>query len=129
MKVVLLALICYLIGCINPAYIIGKIKGFDIRQKGSMNAGASNVVINVGKRAGVATALFDILKAFFCVKMSGVLLGDMPTAVVFCSVCCVLGHIFPFYLKFKGGKGFASLGGLVLGFNFKVFICIALLII
>ena len=67
MKVVLLALICYLIGCINPAYIIGKIKGFDIRSKGSMNAGASNVVINVGKRAGVATALFDILKAFFCV--------------------------------------------------------------
>ncbi|MBR5066844.1 MAG: glycerol-3-phosphate acyltransferase [Lachnospiraceae bacterium] len=121
MKVVLLALICYLIGCINPAYIIGKIKGFDIRSKGSMNAGASNVVINVGKRAGVATALFDIFKAFFCVKMSGVLLGDMPTAVVFCSVCCVLGHIFPFYLKFKGGKGFASLGGLVLGFNFKVF--------
>ena len=102
MKVLLLALICYLIGCINPAYIIGKIKGFDIRQKGSMNAGASNVVINVGKRAGVATALFDIFKGFFCVKMSGVLLGDMPTAVMFCAACCVLGHIFPFYLKFKG---------------------------
>ena len=122
MKIALLAAICYLIGCINPAYIIGKAKGFDIRQKGSFNAGASNVVINVGKRAGVFTAIFDILKAFFCVKMSGILLGDMPTAVVFCSVCCVLGHIFPFYLKFKGGKGFASLGGLVLGFNYKVFL-------
>ena len=122
MKIALLAAICYLIGCINPAYIIGKAKGFDIRQKGSFNAGASNVVINVGKRAGVFTAVFDILKAFFCVKMSGILLGDMPTAVAFCSVCCVLGHIFPFYLKFKGGKGFASLGGLVLGFNYKVFL-------
>lgn len=122
MKIALLAAICYLIGCINPAYLIGKAKGFDIRQKGSLNAGASNVVINVGKRAGVFTALFDILKAFFCVKMSGILLGDMPTAVAFCSVCCVLGHIFPFYLKFKGGKGFASLGGLVLGFNYKVFL-------
>ena len=62
MKIALLAAICYLIGCINPAYIIGKAKGFDIRQKGSLNAGASNVVINVGKRAGVFTALFDILK-------------------------------------------------------------------
>lgn len=122
MKVALLAAICYLIGCINPAYLIGKAKGFDIRSRGSFNAGASNVVINVGKRAGVFTAIFDILKAFFCVKMSGILLGDMPTAVVFCSVCCVLGHIFPFYLKFKGGKGFASLGGLVLGFNYKVFL-------
>lgn len=122
MKVALLAAICYLIGCINPAYLIGKAKGFDIRSRGSLNAGASNVVINVGKRAGVFTAIFDILKAFFCVKMSGILLGDMQTAVVFCSVCCVLGHIFPFYLKFKGGKGFASLGGLVLGFNYKVFL-------
>ena len=122
MKIALLAAICYLIGCINPAYLIGKAKGFDIRSRGSFNAGASNVVINVGKRAGVFTAIFDILKAFFCVKMSGILLGDMPTAVVFCSVCCVLGHIFPFYLKFKGGKGFASLGGLVLGFNYKVFL-------
>ena len=122
MKVALLAAICYLIGCINPAYFIGKVKGFDIRSRGSFNAGAANVMINVGKRAGVFTAIFDILKAFFCVKMSGILLGDMPTAVVFCSVCCVLGHIFPFYLKFKGGKGFASLGGLVLGFNYKVFL-------
>ncbi len=122
MKVALLAAICYLIGCINPAYLIGKAKGFDIRSRGSLNAGASNVVINVGKRAGVFTAIFDILKAFFCVKMSGVLLAGMPTAIIFCSVCCVLGHIFPFYLKFKGGKGFASLGGLVLGFNYKVFL-------
>lgn len=52
MKIALLAAICYLIGCINPAYIIGKAKGFDIRQKGSFNAGASNVVINVGKEQG-----------------------------------------------------------------------------
>lgn len=121
MKVALLAAICYLIGCINPAYMIGKAKGFDIRKRGSYNAGASNVAINVGKAAAAFTALFDIFKAFFCVKMSERLLPGMPTAVIFCSICCVLGHIFPFYLKFKGGKGFASLGGLVLGFNVKVF--------
>lgn len=122
MKVALVALLCYLIGCINPAFIIGKAKGFDIRKQGSFNAGASNVVINVGKKAGVITALLDIFKSFFCVKLCGWIFPGMPTVVVFCSVFCVIGHIFPVFLKFKGGKGFASLGGLVLGFNPLVFI-------
>ena len=120
-KFILAALICYLIGCINPAYIIGKVKGYDIRSRGSMNAGASNVMINVGKKAGVLTALFDIFKSFFCYRMAARLFPLYTAAAVFCAVCCVLGHIFPFYLKFKGGKGFASLGGVVLGFNVKVF--------
>ena len=121
MKLIIAALVCYLIGCINPAYIIGKVKGYDIRSRGSMNAGASNVMINVGKKAGVLTALFDIFKSFFCYRMAARLFPLYTAAAVFCAVCCVLGHIFPFYLKFKGGKGFASLGGVVLGFNVKVF--------
>lgn len=126
MKVALMACLCYLIGCINPAYFIGKAKGFDIRSRGSLNAGASNVVINVGKKAGVFTALFDMFKSFFCFKLGGTLFPLIPFAAVLCAVMCVMGHIFPFYLRFKGGKGFACLGGLILSFNFKVFLIMLL---
>ena len=63
MQVALCALIGYFFGNINPAFIIAKFKGFDIRQRGSGNAGASNTVITIGKKAGLFVALFDIAKA------------------------------------------------------------------
>ncbi|MBO4346952.1 MAG: glycerol-3-phosphate acyltransferase [Lachnospiraceae bacterium] len=122
MKIALLAVICYLIGCLNPAYFLGKIKGYDIRERGSLNAGASNVVINIGKVAGVFTALFDIFKSFFCYRLGAFLLPDIPFIGVMCAAFCILGHIFPVFMKFKGGKGFASLGGMVLGFSYKLFL-------
>lgn len=121
MRIALLAVISYLIGCINPAYIIGRIKGFDIRNRGSQNAGASNVVISVGKAAGVFTALFDIFKSFLCYKLGEIFFPLIPFAAVICAVMCTLGHIFPVCLKFRGGKGLACLGGLILGFNVRVF--------
>lgn len=121
MKFVLIAIVCYLIGCLNPAYFLGRIKGYDIRERGSLNAGASNVVINIGKVAGVFTALFDIFKSFFCFKLGVYLFPDLPYIGIMCASFCILGHIFPVFMKFKGGKGFASLGGMVLGFSYKIF--------
>ncbi len=121
MKIAVLIILSYLVGSINPAYIIGRMKGYDIRERGSGNAGASNVVINVGKKAGAFTAVFDLLKAFFCYKLGEFVFPFTTVVAVICGVMCVIGHIFPFYLKFKGGKGFACIGGLILGFNFKVF--------
>jgi len=127
MKLTLVAILCYFIGCINPAYLIGKMKGFDIRDRGSFNAGASNVVINVGKKAGVFTALFDIFKSFLCFRLASRMFPLVPFAAVFCSFFCVLGHVFPVFLKFRGGKGFACLGGIILGFNYKVFLFLLVL--
>lgn len=122
MKLALLAILCYAVGSINPAYILGKIKGFDIRKSGSNNAGASNAVITMGTKAGVFTALFDIFKAFLCYKLGSWLFPDLSFAGVLCASLCALGHIFPFYMNFKGGKGFACIGGLILGYNYKVFL-------
>lgn len=119
MKILFFSIVSYLIGCINPAYLIGLKKGYDIRERGSLNAGASNVLINVGKRAGAFTALFDVFKSFFCYKMAEAFLPEITFAGMLCASLCVLGHIFPVFLKFRGGKGFASLGGLILGFSFK----------
>lgn len=121
-KLFLSALIGYLIGGINPSYVIAKIKGFDIRKHGSGNAGASNAVITMGKKIGLISALFDIFKAYAAVKLAVYLFAETALAGVVAGVSCILGHIFPFLMKFRGGKGLACLGGVVLAFHPMVFL-------
>ncbi len=123
MQVIFCILIGYVIGCINPSYLLGRIKGFDIRKTGSGNAGASNAMITLGKAAGAFSAVFDIAKAFFAVLLAGHLFPAFAYAKEVTGACCILGHIFPFYMKFKGGKGLATLGGVVLSFNWIVLLC------
>ncbi len=112
----------YLVGTINPAYIIGRLRGFDIRRKGSGNAGASNAVIVMGKAVGVFSALFDIFKASALMWLAPVVFGDLALAPEITGVCVVIGHVFPVFLHFKGGKGLASLGGVLLAIDWRVFL-------
>ena len=129
MQVVLCALIGYLFGNINPAFIISKLKGFDIRQRGSGNAGASNTVITVGKKAGLFVALFDIFKAVAASLLGAYLFPQLRFAKILAGSCCILGHIFPFYMGFKGGKGFASLGGSILALDYRMFLVLLIMTI
>ena len=122
MKYVLCILIGYLIGAINPSYIIGKIRGIDIRQKGSKNAGASNALILFGKVLGIGCALFDIAKATFAIWLCGKLFPELTYSFAVTGVACILGHVFPFYMDFKGGKGLVCLGGMILAFDCRVFL-------
>ena len=122
MKYILCILIGYLIGAINPSYMIGKIRGIDIRQRGSKNAGASNVLILFGKVLGIGCALFDIVKAAFAIWLCGTLFPELAYSFAVTGVSCILGHIFPFYMNFKGGKGLACLGGMILAFDWRVFL-------
>ena len=122
MKYVLCILIGYAIGAINPSYIIGKIRGIDIRQKGSKNAGASNALILFGKVLGVGCALFDIAKAAFAIWLCGKLFPELAYSFAVTGGACILGHVFPFYMKFRGGKGLACLGGMILAFDWRVFL-------
>lgn len=122
MKYLLCILIGYLMGTVNPSYIIAKIRGFDIREKGSKNAGASNALILFGKALGVACALFDIAKATFAIWLCGKLFPELTYSFAVTGVSCILGHIFPFYMKFRGGKGLACLGGMILAFDWRVFL-------
>ena len=126
MKILLCSLIGYALGNINPAFVIGRIKGFDIRQRGSGNAGASNAVITMGKTVGIISALFDIFKAYLAVKLATMLYPSLTQAGNIAGVCCVLGHIFPVLIKLKGGKGLASLGGVILAFDRRVFLIMLL---
>ena len=120
MKYVLCILIGYLIGAINPSYIVAKLRGVDIREKGSKNAGASNALILFGKVIGVGCALFDIAKATFSIWLCGKLFPELAYSFAVTGVACILGHVFPFYMKFKGGKGLACLGGMILAFDWRV---------
>jgi len=126
----------YFLGCINLSYIISKIKGFDIRHVGSGNAGASNVVIVIGKKFGLLVALVDIFKAFLAFRLAQYLFPEAYTGLIsyaglIAGIGAVLGHVFPFYMDFKGGKGLACYGGTVLAMDYKLFVVlfvIALLI-
>ncbi|HNZ99126.1 glycerol-3-phosphate acyltransferase [Ruminococcus sp.] len=126
MQVALCALIGYFFGNINPAFIIAKFKGFDIRQRGSGNAGASNTVITIGKKAGLFVALFDIAKAVAASLIAAYFFPQLKFAKILSGSCCILGHIFPVLMKFHGGKGLASLGGTILAFNPLVFLLLLL---
>ena len=120
--VIVSIIVGYLIGCINLSYLIGRHKGFDIREHGSGNAGASNVIITVGKKAGAFVAFFDIFKAYFAVRVCCMLFPGIFLIGAITGVAVILGHIFPFYMGFKGGKGFASLGGSILALDYRIFL-------
>lgn len=119
-------LLGYLVGTLNPSFLIGKLRGFDIRKSGSGNAGASNAIITMGKAVGVFAALFDIFKAVLAVRVAQHLFPRMLYAGELAGICTILGHIFPFSMGFRGGKGLASLGGVILAFNGKVFLVMLL---
>lgn len=122
MKVFLLLVAGYFIGCINPAYIISKIRCVDIRKTGTGNLGTTNAFINFGKGFGSIVLLVDMLKAFLpvwiCLNLINI--GHWGAATIGCGV--LLGHMFPFYTGFKGGKGIASLGGFILAVSWKWFL-------
>ena len=122
MKYLACVLIGYLIGSVNPSYIIAKLRGFDIRRKGSGNAGASNALILFGKSIGILCAIFDIAKATLAILLASALFGELYLILPVTGVACILGHIFPFYMKFNGGKGLACLGGLILAYDWRIFL-------
>lgn len=122
---ILLLIIAYLLGSIPNAVWIGKkYYGIDVREHGSKNAGSTNVLRVLGRRAALPVFALDILKGFVAVtlvktlghipEVSNVWLINLGIAAVFAAV---LGHIFPIFAGFKGGKGVATLVGAVLGIN------------
>jgi glycerol-3-phosphate acyltransferase PlsY len=121
MNYILSILIGYLFGCFQTSYIMGKFfMKKDIREHGTSNAGASNATIVFGWKFGVITALVDIGKTIAAVIITGLLFNDDIILKYLAGTFCIIGHIFPFYLGFKGGKGFASYMGLILAFDWKL---------
>ncbi len=126
---IIVAVIAYLIGSINFSIIISKkMAGFDIREKGSGNAGTTNMLRAVGKKAAVITLICDILKGVVSILIA-VLIGKITKSldnnlnallVQLAGIFVILGHTFPIFFKFKGGKGIATALGVLLITNWQI---------
>ena len=112
---IIMAVIAYLIGSVNFSVIISKkMAGFDVREKGSGNAGSTNVLRTVGKKAAIITLVCDILKGVVSVLIAllvGAIVGKTANSAVVIEIAAlavVIGHTFPVFLGFRGGKGVAT---------------------
>jgi len=123
------SLLGYLLGCSNLAYYISRARKYDIRQSGTGNLGASNATVLFGWKAGVAVAVHDAGKALLAVLLARLLFPNLGYAGAAAGVAAVLGHNFPFYLNFKGGKGTASFVGLTLALNWKLALAILVILV
>lgn len=119
----------YLLGCSNMATYLARAKQVDLSAGGSGNPGASNAVILMGWGAGVLTAVHDIGKSALAVVLARLVFQDLPHIGAVAGVASVLGHIFPFWMGFKGGKGFASYLGMTIALNWKFAIVVLLLVV
>lgn len=110
----------YLLGCSSMAYYVSRWKKVNLSTNGSGNLGASNTTILMGWRMGILVALHDIFKGAAAVLLAKWLLPDLTYAPVAAGCACVMGHLYPFYLKGKGGKGFASYMGMLLALDWRL---------
>lgn len=137
MEYIYSSLIGYALGCIQPSYILTRIiKKTDIRTFGSGNAGASNTVGALGWKYGVFVAVFDILKAVAAVLLVRLLFRDMTDGMKYtvlqftAGFFVIIGHNHPIYMRFKGGKGTASLIGMLAAIDIRIaLICAAVIIL
>ena len=125
--VIIVLIIAYLLGNISPAIILGKLSGIDIKKEGSGNAGTTNALRVMGKKAGVITLVVDILKGILAVYI-GRTFGGEPLAMA-CGLLAFIGHIWPVFFRFKGGKGVATAFGVIFAVNQIMGLTVALIMI
>lgn len=125
----------YVFGLIQTGYIYGKIIHKDIRQYGSGNSGTTNALRVLGKKAGIIVFLGDFLKAVILCLLVKFLYGKTmpemaPLLMLYGGLGVVLGHNYPFYLKFKGGKGIAATSGVIITMDWRItLVCLAAFVI
>lgn len=122
MERIICLVIGYAFGMFQTAYIYGKMHGIDIRDYGSGNAGTTNTMRVLGTKAGLLVLLCDIVKCILAVVVTGMIFGESHPDMlyllkIYAATGAILGHNFPFYLHFKGGKGIAATAGMILSFH------------
>lgn len=121
----------YLFGCMCTAYIVGKAyKNLDVRDYGSGNAGTTNAIRVLGWKAGIITFIGDFLKAIIAVNLAKFVLdGDPKIIAVYAAIGVILGHDWPVFLGFRGGKGIAATIGVLMALNYQIGLICAVLMI
>ena len=118
-------LLGYLFGIFQTAYFVGKANGIDIREHGSGNAGTTNTLRVLGKKAGAIVFAGDFLKCFLVIHLVRILFKNtaadiLPLVGLYAATGCILGHNFPVQLGFRGGKGIACTAGLLAAFDVRI---------
>lgn len=129
MERIICVVIGYVFGLFQTGYIYGKLHHIDIRQYGSGNAGTTNALRVLGKKAGIITYAGDCLKAVLAGLFVELIFKEshpdiLRLLVLYSGLGVVLGHNYPFYLGFKGGKGIAATSGMALAFDWRLALCI-----
>ena len=119
----------YALGMIHPSFVISQIKKANLKQKGTKNYGASNTFLVIGKWWGVVVAIFDIAKGAMATLIAGWIFPGITFLPYLGGAMAVVGHIFPFYLHFDGGKGFAAYIGMALAINWQFALIVAVIMI
>lgn len=117
-KIIVSVVIAYLLGNISPSIILGKLHGIDIKKEGSGNAGTTNALRVLGKKAALITLVIDIGKGVLAVFIGRLIGGDAAGYV--CALAVFCGHIWPCFYSFKGGKGVATAFGALLAVNWML---------
>jgi len=112
---VIVIVIGYLIGSINPAYIFGRMKNLDIREEGDGIAGTVNTFKSLGMKYAIPTGIFDFFKGILVIYLALLLGADFVFAQI-SGLAAIIGHVFPFYIKFRGGQGMATTSGILLAY-------------
>ena len=120
MAYVISILLGYLLGSSSMTYYLGRLRNIDVREHGTGNLGASNAAVTMGWGAAVLVAIHDIGKAILAVLLTRWIFPGTAYLGELAGVACVIGHMYPFYLGFRGGKGLASFIGMTIALNFPV---------
>ncbi len=112
----------YVFGAFQTAFFYGKMKGIDIREHGSGNAGTTNTLRVLGTKAGLVVFAGDMLKSIIAICLMRLIMKErypemLPLLSLYTGAGCILGHNFPFYMNFKGGKGIACTGGIMIAMH------------
>lgn len=122
MKVLICLILGYALGCIHPAYLISKKKELDLRTVGTKNLGASNTLLVFGRKAGALVMFLDIGKAYLASRLAQLLFPKLAVAGLLAGLGTILGHVYPKWLGYKGGKGLAAFAGTVLAYDRVLFL-------
>ncbi len=122
MKIIICILLGYLLGSLNPAALISRLKKNSLRDKGTGNLGATNTMLIFGKKLGALVMVLDIVKGFLAVRLAVLISPEIEWLALASGLFAIIGHCFPFYMNFKGGKGLAAFAGVVLAYKPLLFV-------
>ena len=128
-KLIIVSLICYFIGCINPSYVYCRLfKRIDIRDLGSGNAGSTNTLRMFGPKAGIIVFIADVLKGVVAMLIATLLADSSELVMIFGAVSTVIGHNWPIILGGRGGKGIATSTGIFFYMNWSVTLVVLIIV-